>query len=125
MICGGLFDVSGREETITKLEHLSAGGAFWDDQQQAQKVLKQLSDHRAWVEAYRKIESGLHDLEAMVELAGEGGFTESELDQEYINYMHEFENLEMRAMLTGPDDARAAIVHIHPGAGGTESNDWA
>ncbi len=125
MTCGGLFDVGGREETVKKLEALSAGGAFWDDQQQAQKVLKQLSDHRAWVGDYRQIESGLHDLETMAELAGEGGFTESELDVEYGRYLQQFENLELRAMLTGPDDARSAIVHIHPGAGGTESNDWA
>lgn len=125
MICGGLFDVGGREETIKKLEELSGGGALWDDPTQAQKMLKQLYDHRAWVETYRKVESGLHDLEAMVELAQEGGFTETELDQEFARYMREFENLETRAMLIGPDDARAAIVHIHPGAGGTESNDWA
>ena len=125
MIYGGRFDVGGREEAIKKLEELSAGGAFWDDQVQAQKTLKQLSDHRAWVESFRKVESGLHDLEAMVELAEEGGFTEAELDGEYATYMSEFEDLETRAMLTGPDDARAAIVHIHPGAGGTESNDWA
>ena len=125
MIYGGLFDVAEREETIKKLEALSAGGAFWDDQQQAQKTLKQLSDHRAWVESYRKIDSGLHDLTTMVEMAQEGGFSESELDAEFSRYLSDFENLEMRAMLTGPDDARAAIVHIHPGAGGTESNDWA
>lgn len=125
MTYGGLFDVGGREETIKKLEELSAGGAFWDDQQQAQKVLKQLSDHRAWVGDFRKVEAGMHDLETMGELAQEGGFTESELDVEYGRYLQQFENLELRAMLTGPDDARSAIVHIHPGAGGTESNDWA
>jgi len=79
------------------------------------------------VETYRKVESGLSDLEALCELAtlDSGGFSESELDEEHRRFLHEFENLEMRAMLTGRDDARNAIIHIHPGAGGTESNDWA
>ena len=126
-ICGGLFDLERRETEIAKLEQLSAGGGFWDDQQQAQKVLKQLSEHRSWVEAYRKVESSLGDLEALLELAtlGDGGFSESELDDEHRRFVYDFENLEMRAMLTGRDDERNAIVHIHPGAGGTESNDWA
>ncbi|RPH92728.1 PCRF domain-containing protein, partial [candidate division KSB1 bacterium] len=86
-----------------------------------------MSDHRSWVETYRKVESGLSDLEALCELAtlDSGGFSESELDEEHRRFLHEFENLEMRAMLTGRDDARNAIIHIHPGAGGTESNDWA
>ncbi|MBU1984512.1 peptide chain release factor 2 [bacterium] len=123
----GLFDLARREKEITKLDELSAGGAFWDDQQQAQKVLKQLSDHRSWVEAYRKVEKGLQDLEALCELAleDETSFTEEELDKEHARCLELFDDLEMRAMLTGRDDARNAIVHIHPGAGGTESADWA
>jgi peptide chain release factor 2 len=126
MNCGGLFDVERREAEITKLDGLSTGGGFWDDQQQAQKVLKQLSDHRSWTEAYYKAKNGLADLEALAEMAAaDGGFSEAELDTEYQRYLKEFENLELRAMLTGRDDARNAIVHIHPGAGGTESNDWA
>jgi peptide chain release factor 2 len=104
---------------------MSGGGALWDDPQQAQKVLKQLADHRSWVAEFRKVEKGLGDLAALVEMAGEGGFSESELEDEYKKYMQDFENLELRAMLTGRDDARNAIVHIHPGAGGTESQDWA
>jgi peptide chain release factor 2 len=125
MTCGGRFDLARREEDIKKLEELSAGGAFWDDQQQAQKTLKLLSENRSWVESYRKMETGLTDLEALVELASEGGFSETELDDEYKRYMGQFENLELRAMLTGTNDGLNAIVHIHPGAGGTESNDWA
>lgn len=127
MICGGLFDLARRETEIKKLDELSAGGALWDDPQQAQKLLKQLSDHRSWVEAYRKVEKGLQDLEALLELALEDAesFSEEELDKERARVLVLFDDLEMRAMLTGRDDARNAIVHIHPGAGGTESSDWA
>jgi len=127
MTCGGLFDLARRETEIKKLDELSAGGALWDDPQQAQKVLKQLADHRSWVEAYRKVEQSLADLEALLELALEDAesFSEAELDKEHARVLELFDGLEMRAMLTGRDDARNAIVHIHPGAGGTESADWA
>ena len=73
MSCGGRFDLEKRLSDIEELEKLSAGGAFWDDQQQAQKLLKQLSDHRSWVEAYRKVERGLNDLIALHEMAVESG----------------------------------------------------
>ncbi len=89
--------------------------------------MKQLADHRSWVEAYRTTERGFGDLAALAEMAvaDETAFTDSELDEEYRRANTLFENLELRAMLTGRDDALNAIVHIHPGAGGTESNDWA
>jgi hypothetical protein len=54
---------------------MSGGGALWDDPQQAQKVLKQLSDHRSWVSTFRKVEKGLEDLAALVEMAGDGVFS--------------------------------------------------
>jgi peptide chain release factor 2 len=127
MTCGGHFDLARRETEIQKLEELSGGSALWNDPTQAHKVMKQLADHKAWVTEYRTVEKGLGDLAALVEMALEdaASFPESELDAEFQRFLRNFENLEMRAMLTGRDDQRNAIVHIHPGAGGTESNDWA
>ncbi|RPI96947.1 MAG: PCRF domain-containing protein, partial [Chloroflexi bacterium] len=103
MTCGGRFDLARRESEIKKLEELSAGGAFWDDQQQAQKVLKQLAEHRSWVEAYRTTERGLGDLAALAEMAAadESAFADSELDEEFARTNRLFEDLELRAMLTG------------------------
>lgn len=67
------------------------------------------------------------DLEALGELAAEheDEISEADLDTEYERFMRDFAGLEMRAMLKGPDDFRDAIIHIHAGAGGTESADWA
>ncbi len=125
--CGGLFDVATREARLKKLEELSAGGGFWDDQQQAQKVLKQVSEERSWIAAWKVIETAMADLEALAELAAEAGgdFSADDLDGEFKKFVALYDDLEMRAMLTGRDDARSAIVHIHPGSGGTESCDWA
>ncbi|MBM3325106.1 MAG: PCRF domain-containing protein, partial [Calditrichaeota bacterium] len=61
------------------------------------------------------------------ELAAEQGdeSAQRELEKEYRQLAAAFETLELRTMLSGPDDARNAIMTLHPGAGGTESADWA
>jgi len=106
---------------------LSGGAAFWDDQEQAQKVLRQISEHKSWVEAFRKVEIALGDLEALQELAADSpdDFTPEDLDKEAAKFDQLFDELETRAMLKDSNDSRNAIIHIHPGAGGTESSDWA
>jgi peptide chain release factor 2 len=73
------------------------------------------------------VDAALADLGALSELAAESGddFPESELDSEQQKFVKLYDELEMRAMLTGHDDALSAIVHIHPGQGGVESCDWA
>lgn len=125
--CGGHFDYAKRLSEIEKLETLSGGAGFWDDQEQAQKVLRQIADHKSWVQAYRKVESALGDLDALRELAAESPdeFGENDLDNEAKKFAVLFDDLETRAMLKDSNDSRSAIIHIHPGAGGTESSDWA
>lgn len=90
-------------------------------------MLRQISEERAWLEGYKKVNSALSDLEALAELAEESGedFPAAELESEHRNFIKVFDELEMRAMLSGPDDSLSAIVHIHPGQGGVESCDWA
>jgi peptide chain release factor 2 len=116
--CGGLFDVTGRLAKIEKLEALSAADGFWNDQEKAQK---------SWVSVFKQIETKAADLDALREMAAEseGEISEAELQAEFDKFVAAFDELETRAMLKGPDDARNAILHIHCGAGGTESADWA
>ncbi len=66
-------------------------------------------------------------MQVFVEIAAEQGdpAAQEELDKEYRTLLSSFEAVELQAMLSGPDDARNAIVSLHPGAGGTESADWA
>ncbi len=90
-------------------------------------MLRQIADHKSWVQAYRKVESALGDLDALRELAQESPeeFGENDLDNEANKFAMLFDDLETRAMLKDSNDSRSAIIHIHPGAGGTESSDWA
>ncbi|MBU1707323.1 PCRF domain-containing protein, partial [bacterium] len=116
-----------RQKEIARLEAQAAADDFWNDHQKAQQILKELSEHRSWAEKYAGLEKSLEDLQVFVEIATEQGdkASQEELDKEYRALLSSFEALELQAMLSGPDDARNAIVSLHPGAGGTESADWA
>ncbi len=100
---------------------------FWDDQEEAKRVLQRINLLKSWTESWGKIRRDLDDAQAMIELAeeeqDEETFTESE---ELLRKIERaVEDLEFRNMLGDPDDHRNALLVIHPGAGGTESMDWA
>jgi peptide chain release factor 2 len=90
-------------------------------------VLRQIAEHKSWVDSFRKVESALGDLDALGELAADAPeeFSADDLDKEAAKFAQLFDELETRAMLKDPNDSKSAIIHIHPGAGGTESSDWA
>jgi len=100
---------------------------FWSDNIGAQKVMRQISRRKEWVEAWDSISRRLHDGLALIELA------EDSRDESYSSEIHsEIENieksigeLEFRNMLSGEDDGKNCILTIHAGAGGTEAQDWA
>ena len=73
----------------------------------------------------RRIASMTDDLDTLFELAREGEDVSGEIASELHNYSAHLEKLETAMLLSGENDARSAIVTIHPGAGGTESQDWA
>jgi peptide chain release factor 2 len=77
------------------------------------------------VENDRRIASMTDDLDTLFELAREGEDVGADIDRELKRYSEQLEKLETAMLLSGENDARSAIVTIHPGAGGTESQDWA
>ena len=90
-------------------------------------MLKEISRNREWLEAWESADNELVDLETLAEISIEEGDEESlaEISQTMPQLDDEIASLEMRKMLGGEDDRRSAILSIHPGAGGTESSDWA
>lgn len=96
---------------------------FWDDQEVAQKKLKRFNELRAWVEEWGRLDASTGDLEELLSISTE--VERVELQAEIDRAGDEISELELRLMLSGEDDRRDAIVSIHPGAGGTESCDWA
>src|SRR5690606_3003141 len=100
---------------------------FWDDQNVARDVIAEANELKSWVEPYdalrRKVDE-LAELGELLELEPDEALA-AEWQAEVARLDDDIERLELRAMLRGPDDMRDAMVTIHPGAGGTESQDWA
>jgi len=87
--------------------------------------MRQLSSHRKWVEDFQKLQSELNDLAELAELAEDNPEEMAEIKQGLDEYNRSLDKFELLTYLSGEDDARDAILTIHPGAGGTESQDWA
>src|SRR2546428_729823 len=113
-----------------------AEGGVWADPEKARVVVQEVKELKRWVEPYHALRKRLGDARALHEL------TEAESDEDRARLVAEvlkgrsledeadaiaaqLEALELQNMLQGPDDARDALLTIHPGAGGTESQDWA
>lgn len=122
-----VFDVANTEREIADLEKRSAAADFWDDVEQAQKVMQQLTRLKGEVEVWRDLSGRVTELLGLLELAQDeddqamGQEIAAEAEELYA----ELDKLEFRLMLSGPYDIKDAIVAIHAGAGGTESQDWA
>jgi len=124
---GGSFDLDGRRDKINKLEQLTSAPDFWADNQKAQTILKEISEHKKWLEKVERFNSELGDLDEFLSLTGDNGDSQdmADINLSLEKMVTELEKLELTTLLSGPDDARNAILTIHPGAGGTESQDWA
>jgi len=86
---------------------------------QERKRIEEALDH------YRLVASTVSDLDTLFELGREGEDVAAEVEREMTEFAARLEKLETGMLLSGDNDARPAIVTIHPGAGGTESQDWA
>jgi len=115
-----------REERIAALDARAAGSDFWNNSEQAQKVLKERAELLEPLAAWRKQLQELEDVKVFAELAAEGAAdAEAEADAKLKELEATVERMELQRMLGGEHDAGNAIVTLHPGAGGTEAQDWA
>lgn len=101
--------------------------SFWDDQKKAQAVIDETNGLKHTVSQYEKINNQYEDLEVTYELVREENDQEllEELNQELAEFKVDISEYELEMLLNEPYDANNAIVELHPGAGGTESQDWA
>jgi peptide chain release factor 2 len=106
---------------------LQADPAFWSDQNRAQAVVQEQKHLRQVVVPALALEQKVADAFAMTELLEDEPDAEmaQELEREAAAIETDVAQLELQSLLSGPDDARDAILTVHPGAGGTESQDWA
>ncbi|GAB4324617.1 MAG: peptide chain release factor 2 [Dehalococcoidia bacterium] len=122
-----VFDVPGSEARLTGLEQQSGAPGFWDDAEQARAVMQEIASLRAEVDTWRGLERRAGDLAELLKLAiAEGDESIGPSSERELRALErEVDQLEFRLMLSGPYDRRNAILAVHAGAGGTESQDWA
>ena len=87
--------------------------------------MKEIQAKKSWVTSYQALETSLGDVETLQEFLEMGETTDEEVESEYRKAIKLTEDLEMRKMLSSEEDQLSAMLQINPGAGGTESNDWA
>jgi peptide chain release factor 2 len=100
---------------------------FWSDPERARALIAEANELKAWTEPWRELSAKVGDLREMADLleVEEDESLSEEWGREVEEAGSTLAAFELRNMLRGPDDRRDAIVTIHPGAGGTESQDWA
>lgn len=124
---GGLFDLDRLAEEIADNEHQMAAPGFWDDQQAAQKVIAANNQLKAKYDNYNQLSAALEDLTVLCELLTEDPTdpdVQAELDTNFTAAKKQLADYQLRMLLNEPYDQNNAILEIHPGAGGTESQDW-
>src|SRR5204862_7084967 len=122
---GGSFDAPTRQRQLDELQALISDPGFWSDQDRSSKTLQQRARLEEGLALDRKISGQIDDAQALVDLAREGEPVEAELKSALAEARTFVEKVETQLLLSGENDRLNAIVNIHPGAGGTESQDWA
>jgi peptide chain release factor 2 len=121
------FDLSGKAERLTALEGQQSMPGFWTDPEAARTSVQEIKSLKNWLTPYDTLHHRLQDALEMAELLE--GEPDAGMQADVAREADELEiatqSFELQAMLQGPEDARDALLTIHPGAGGTESQDWA
>ncbi len=124
-ISGGIFELEKKQAELKELEEKAGSPDFWQDQAAAQKALQRRTRVQEEIEEGKRLLARGDDAQVMLELAREGEEVEADLRRSVKELEEEIERAEVSMMLSGENDVCNAILTIHPGAGGTESQDWA
>ena len=121
------FDVANKEKELAELEKQTTQNEFWSDAENNSKVLKKITSLKNKVNNFKKVKSELDnlvDMNGLLQLEEDEALTK-ELLHNTFELKKEIDKLEITTLLSGKYDINNAIITIHPGAGGTEAQDWA
>jgi peptide chain release factor 2 len=122
---GSIFDAGRMRQQLVEIEKQAADPNLWSNPQKSQQVMREKKRLEEVLSTEAELTRRSDDISAYFELAREGEVVDSDLRREIDSLRELVDRLETETLLSGENDARNAIVTIHPGAGGTESQDWA
>ena len=122
-----LFDIPTKQQRIEALEAIMNDDGFWGDKKESAKVIGELNGLKNTLETLATLLIQFQGLEETVDLLKESFDQEMKdmVEMEYEEAKKAFETFEVKVLLSHDYDQHNAIVELHPGAGGTESQDWA
>ena len=124
---GSLFDIEKKKNDVKELEAKTNDNTFWQDTENSTKVLQEIKNLKNKISNFEEIYNLLQDTFVLIDLGNEEN-DESVIPDVKSNVKtlgKRIDNLEVQSLLSGKHDAENAIITIHPGAGGTEAQDWA
>ena len=126
MLLGGLFDLDKMAVDIQEFEEVMAQPGFWDDQDKAQAVISDLNDIKNKYDSFNALSDGHEEYVLMLEMLEElpDPDMKKELEEGLKQLSKDIEDYELVMLLNGAYDKNNAILELHPGAGGTESQDF-
>jgi peptide chain release factor 2 len=130
MQIGGIFDLAGKEQELKSLEEKTASAEFWSDRESAQATLRRIKSLKALSEPWNALARDVSETLELAQLFSEETEEEqekhsAELQETTEHLTKRARELELRSMLADENDISNCYLYIHPGAGGTESCDWA
>ncbi|MCZ0068579.1 peptide chain release factor 2 [Bacillus sonorensis] len=122
----GSLDLEAKEAKIADLEEKMADPDFWGDQQKAQTIINEANALKEYVNTYKELSESHEELQMTHDLLKEDPDEDlqNELENELKSLTKKFNEFELQLLLSEPYDKNNAILELHPGAGGTESQDW-
>lgn len=125
MSCEVFFDLEQKKIQVEALNRDLSSPDVWQDQKKSQSLQQSKKRLEREIQFLTGLYQKKEDLDVLLELAKEGENVDQEFDQSLTAFGQRLEEAELQTLFFEPDDARNAILTIHPGAGGTESQDWA
>jgi len=122
-----LFDLAGKQTRIDEIDQLMMLEHFWNDRKKAQSLINEKNDLASIIDSYKKLNAQYSSMDETVEVL-KTEFDEEMMamvEEEVLSAQEAFEKFEIKILLSHPYDHSNAILELHPGAGGTESQDWA
>lgn len=118
-----LFDIPKLKNSIQEIEAQMSDDAFWLDQKNAQNIMAKLSDYKEKASICEEISTSLKEINELIDM--NDATILNDIDNELLNVEKKVNDLNIVVLFSGEFDSNNAILEFHPGAGGTESQDWA
>lgn len=128
-ISGGIFDIEKFKNEISKLEEETLKEGFYSDKEKTQSIFSEISRKKYWIESIRNASELKKDIDDLFDMLSEDESESkdiiSEIKSSFLSFKTIIEELELKGMLSAPEDKKDCLFTIHSGSGGTEAQDWA